>query len=224
MKIEAFRNLNRDIETIINKSKEVKEAKKQGKDKNGTPKEKKELSEEEKEYKSKRKEIQEKLIKFATRIPIFMYLTDFREVCLKDVITKLEPQLFRKVTGISVTDFELLASIGLFNESLMNDAIYKFRRYEESSLSYTGINKHEGEAVGGYSTVLEENEYHDLYGAETDPPYLKVGDKVEVVGSGICTVTSVKKERFSVKDSKGKITRYLYPNAFEYGTVKLHKK
>lgn len=224
MKIEAFRNLNRDIETIINKSKEVKEAKKQGKDKNGTPKEKKELSEEEKEYKSKRKEIQEKLIKFATRIPIFMYLTDFREVCLKDVITKLEPQLFRKVTGISVTDFELLASIGLFNESLMNDAIYKFRRYEESSLSYTGINKHEGEGVGGYSTVLEVNEYHDLYGAETDPPYLKVGDKVDVVGSGICTVTSVKKERFSVKDSKGKITRYLYPNAFEYGTVKLHKK
>ena len=89
---------------------------------------------------------------------------------------------------------------------------------------YTGINKHEGEAVGGYSTVLEENEYHDLYGAETDPPYLKVGDKVDVVGAGTCTVTSVQKERFSVKDSKGKTTRYVYPNAFEYGTVKLHKK
>jgi hypothetical protein len=35
--------------------------------------------EEEKEYKSKRKLVQEKLIKFATRIPAFMYLTDFRE-------------------------------------------------------------------------------------------------------------------------------------------------
>jgi hypothetical protein len=34
------------------------------------PKEKKELTEEEKEYKSKRREIQEKLIKFATRIPV----------------------------------------------------------------------------------------------------------------------------------------------------------
>ena len=45
-----------------------------------------ELSEEEKEFKSKRKEIQEKLIKFATRIPIFMYLTDFREKCLKDAL------------------------------------------------------------------------------------------------------------------------------------------
>ena len=34
---------------------------------------------EEKEIKSKRKEIQEKLLKFATRIPVFMYLTDNRE-------------------------------------------------------------------------------------------------------------------------------------------------
>ena len=105
-----------------------------------------------------------------------------------------------------------------------NDAIYKFRRYEEASLSYTGINRHEGEAVGGFSTVLEEDEYHEMYGAETGTPYLKVGDKVEVAGSEICTVTSVQKERFSVKDSKGKTTRYVYPNAFEYGTVKLHKK
>ncbi len=40
--------------------------------------EKKELSDEEKEFKSKRKLVQEKLIKFATRIPAFMYLTDFR--------------------------------------------------------------------------------------------------------------------------------------------------
>ena len=36
---------------------------------------KEELTDEEKEYKSLRKQIQEKLIKFATRIPIFMYLT-----------------------------------------------------------------------------------------------------------------------------------------------------
>ena len=37
-----------------------------------------------------RKLVQEKLIKFATRIPAFMYLTDFRENTLQDVITKLE--------------------------------------------------------------------------------------------------------------------------------------
>lgn len=76
MNIEGFRSLNKDIETIINKSNAVKKAKAEKGD-DMTPKEKKELSQEEKEYKSKRKEIQEKLIKFATRIPIFMYLTDF---------------------------------------------------------------------------------------------------------------------------------------------------
>ena len=113
-----------------------------------------------------------------------MYLTDFREVCLKDVITKLEPQLFKKVTGLSVKDFELLASIGLFNEALMNDAIYKFRRYEEASLSYTGINKHEGEAVGGFSTVISEDEYRDLYGDNNDTPVLHIGDKVDVEWEG----------------------------------------
>ena len=103
--IEGFRNLNQDIETIINKSESIKKAKSEANDKELTPKEKKELSDEEKEYKSIRKQIQEKLIKFATRIPVFMYLTDYRERSLKDVITQLEPALFKKVTGLNVKDF-----------------------------------------------------------------------------------------------------------------------
>nr|AMP42202.1 restriction endonuclease [uncultured bacterium IN-05] len=160
MSIEGFRNLNQDIETIINKSEAVKKARKEA-DKL-TPKEKKELSEEEKEFKSKRKEIQEKLIKFATRIPVFMYLTDYREETLKDVITQLEPGLFKKVTGLDVKDFELLTTLGVFNDGLMNDAVYKFRRYEDSSLSYTGINKHEGERVGLFDTSLSDYEYLEL--------------------------------------------------------------
>ena len=86
-------------------------------------KERKELSEEEKEYKNLRKQIQEKLIKFATRIPIFMYLTDYRERSLKDVVTQLEPGLFKKVTGLGVDDFELLVSLNVFNSTLMNDAV-----------------------------------------------------------------------------------------------------
>lgn len=154
MSIEGFRNLNEDIETIINKSEAVKKARKNANDEELPEDEEKKLTDEEKEYKSKRKEIQEKLIKFATRIPIFMYLTDYRERCLKDVITKLEPGLFKKVTGLIVNDFELLVSLGVFNSALMNDAIFKFRRYEDSSLSYTGINKHEGEDIGLYDTVL----------------------------------------------------------------------
>ncbi len=162
MNIEGFRSLNSDIETIINKSEHVKKAKKDGEEKL-TPKEKKELTEEEKEYKSKRKEIQEKLIKFATRIPVFMYLTDYRERTLKDVITQLEPGLFKKVTGLDVKDFELLCSLGVFNASLMNDAIFKFKRYEDASLSYTGIEKHANEDVGGWDTVIRRDEYQKLF-------------------------------------------------------------
>lgn len=158
MSIEGFRNLNlqSDIEIIVNKSNAVKKIKKDASDEGRdlTDKEKKEISKEEKEYKSKRKQIQEKLIKFATRIPIFMYLTDYREQVLKDVITQLEPGLFKRVTGLEVNDFELLTSLGLFNAELMNQAVFQFRRYEDSSLSYTGINKHENEQVGGWDTSI----------------------------------------------------------------------
>ncbi|TRO66953.1 GIY-YIG nuclease family protein [Christiangramia sabulilitoris] len=163
MNIEGFRSLNQDIETIINKSEAVKKAKKEKNDEQMDKKEKKKLTEEEKEYKSLRKQIQEKLIKFATRIPVFMYLTDYREHTLKDIITQLEPELFKKVTGLSVKDFELLVSLGVFNSSLMNDAVYKFKRYEDDSLEYTGINRHKGQAVGGYDTVISESEHKEVY-------------------------------------------------------------
>jgi len=163
MSIEGFRNLNQDIETIINKSDAVKKIRKEKNDEELTKKEKKELTEEEKKYKRMRKKIQEKLIKFATRIPVFMYLTDYRERCLKDVITQLEPGLFKRVTGLSVKDFELLVSLGVFNSALMNDAVYKFKRYEDASLVYVGINKHEGEDVGLYDTVLSSEDYQDTF-------------------------------------------------------------
>lgn len=163
MNIEGFRNLNQDIETIINKSDAVKKAKKEANDKVLTPKEKKSLSDEEKEFKSLRKQIQEKLIKFATRVPVFMYLTDYRERSLRDVITQLEPGLFKKVTGLTVKDFELLVSLGVFNSALMNDAVYKFKRYEDASLEYTGINKHQGENVGLYDTVLSRKDYEESF-------------------------------------------------------------
>lgn len=163
MSIEGFRSLNQDIETIINKSEAVKKAKKEKNDEEMTKKEKKELTDEEKEYKSLRKQIQEKLIKFATRIPVFMYLTDYREHTLKDVITQLEPGLFKKVTGLNVKDFELLVSLGVFNSALMNDAVYKFKRYEDASLEYIGINRHKGQAVGGYDTVLSREDYNEIF-------------------------------------------------------------
>ena len=159
-KIEGFRSLNQDIQTIINKSEKIKKAKKEANDETLSKNKKKQLTDEEKEYKSMQKQIQDKLIKFATRVPVFMYLTDYRERSLKDVITQLEPGLFKKVTGLDVKDFELLISLGVFNSSLMNDAVYKFKRYEDASLEYSGLNMHEGEDIGLFDTSISSDELY----------------------------------------------------------------
>ena len=104
---------------------------------------------------AERKLVQEKLIKFATRIPAFMYLTDFRENTLQDVITKLEPDLFLTVTGLTVQDFHLLVRLKVFNTEQMNQAVFAFRRYEDASLRYTGIESHDGLShYGLYDTVV----------------------------------------------------------------------
>jgi len=155
MNIEGFRSLGTEtIETIINSSEAVKAKKKELKD-NAPEKIKRQISEEEKEYKSKREQIQKKLIKFATRIPAFMYLTDFRENTLQDVITKLEPDLFKTVTGLSVSDFQVLVSLNVFNSTQLNTAVFSFRRYEDASLSYSGIESHSGlRQYGLYDTVV----------------------------------------------------------------------
>lgn len=175
-KIEAFRNLNKDIPAIINRSEAIKNIKKES-DKL-TPKKKKELDDEQKEIKNKRKEIRNQLLKFAARIPIFMFLTDYREETLQDVITEIEPNLFRKVTGLDVQDFDLLCSLNVFNATTMNDAVYKFWRYEESSLNYTGINKHAGEKVGLYSTVLSREEYEAMKNVGTREEYDHYADEL----------------------------------------------
>lgn len=157
-RIEGWRSLGDNIiETIINKSEAVKDLKAKAKASGGdlTAKEKKELTDEEREYKNKRKLVQEKLIKFATRIPAFMYLTDFRENTLQDVITKLEPDLFLAVTGLTVADFHLLVRLKVFNTERMNEAVFAFRRYEDASLRYTGIESHVGLThYGLYDTVV----------------------------------------------------------------------
>lgn len=234
MNIEGFRSLNSDIETIINKSEHVKETKKTKDPSQMTKKEKKKLTEEEKEYKSKRKEIQEKLIKFATRIPVFMYLTDFREYCLKDVIMQLEPELFRKVTGLTLKDFSLLVSLGIFNSELMNDAVYKFKRYEDASLEYTGINTHTNTVVGGWDTVIEktaivdkgteedvieeeeETAVEETQAEENPWEYLKVGQTITHKSFGQGKIVSIDDKyifvRFSAYEKK-----FQFPEAFING-------
>ena len=203
MSIEGFRSLNDDIKTIINKSEAVKKAKREGGEL--TTKQKKELSDEEKEYKTKRREVQEKLIKFATRIPVFMYLTDFREQCLKDVITQLEPGLFKKVTGLEVKDFELLVSLGVFNDGLMNDAVYKFRRYEDASLSYTGIERHRYDRkVGLFDTELTQTDYQQM---RLQDERLGSDGKARLTGGAdTYVVQSITEERSSKEGEPSKVT------------------
>lgn len=159
MRIEGFRSLPSNvIETIINQAEKVKELKGKAKENGGSlpDDERRELDQAEKERKSLRVQVKEKLLKFATRIPAFMYLTDAREHTLEDVITKIEPDLFSTVTGLSVADFAMLRSAGVFNETHMNDAILSFRRAEEASLAYTGIERHTGlRRWGVFNTVVE---------------------------------------------------------------------
>lgn len=235
MSIEGFRSLNADIETIINKSEHVKKTKKEKGDQL-TDKQKKELTEEEKAYKSKRKEIQEKLIKFATRIPVFMYLTDYREYSLRDVITQLEPQLFRKVTGLELKDFELLVSIGVFNSELMNDAVYKFKRYEDSSLSYTGIDTHNGTIIGLWDTAVEmpvvENHFAELGARRTAVPEaveavvakpiverwktIAVGERVKHKSIGTGVVTAID-DKYIFVEFADRERKFLIQASFEKG-------
>ena len=239
MNIEGFRNLNSDIETIINKSEHVKKPKKEKGD-DLSASEKKRLTEEEKEFKSKRKEIQDKLIKFATRIPVFMYLTDFREYCLKDVIEQLEPTLFRKVTGLTLKDFSLLVSLGVFNSELMNDAVYKFKRYEDSSLEYTGIDRHTGSVVGLWDTAIDtsktglvkdrvvdnNSEYVEdpLGGGETisRKPWetIRPGDAVTHKSLGPGTIVALDKDYLIVKFTDRE-SKFRYPSAFEKGYLEV---
>lgn len=155
--IEDFRNLTTDVSKVITTNSKLKAIKREKAEK-GEP-----LDDEDKrtskENANKRKEIREKLQKFIARVPVFMYLTDHRESALVDVITSLDPSLFERVTGLTIADFETLASIGVFNAKHMNYAIHQFRQFENASLRYA-----EGDPtqilpgrLGVWDTVIESD-------------------------------------------------------------------
>ena len=126
--MEAFRALRKHTSEILTAEKSINKAKKEGKKKSAMSKEKKEMA-------KRRKEIRDALLKFLTRVPIFMYLTDYREESLVDVIHNVEPALFTKVTGLKVSDFDALCKLGVFNTQILNQAIYTFKRQEAYSLT-----------------------------------------------------------------------------------------
>ena len=74
-----------------------------------------------------------------------------------------EPLLFKKVTGLTTEDFERLVSLGVFNNALMNDAVWKFRRYEDASLRYMGVSKHKGLDIGLFDTALTEEDFQATF-------------------------------------------------------------
>lgn len=149
-KFEAFRKLGRNLEKTISSEKALKKLKTKPESER-TKIEKAKISDEEKSIRSFREKLQDKLTLFASRVPIFMYLTDYREETLKDVITKLEPELFEKVTNLNVLDFELLCDIGIFNVPLMDSAVYQFRRFEDASLNYIFENNgSHNQIIGGF--------------------------------------------------------------------------
>ena len=164
--IEAIEGWRKDVgvdanEALINRTKKIKELKKKGDD--ISKKEKKQLSEEEKERNSTRKKILEKLKQFIRRIPVFMYLSEYREECLNDIITKLEPELFKQTTVLSVQDFDTLKKAGLFSTDKLDLAVLYFKRYEDASLTYSGVDKHSNDRnVGLYNTVISKEEYQSF--------------------------------------------------------------
>ena len=159
MKIEGFRTIQNDLEKIINKTDKINNIKKEIGDKI-SDKQKKELTQEEKDQRNLRKQIQDKIKIFAMRIPVFMYLTEHREETLKDVITKLEPALFKKVVSLSVEDFEYLISKNIFKTSEMDSAILAFKRYEHSSLHYSGFTKYKPKEIGLTDTKISIEEFN----------------------------------------------------------------
>ena len=83
--IEDFRSLANNAQQVVTSTKMLKKAKREQGGKLD-PEQKKE----QKETAKQRKEIREKLQKFLAKIPVFMYVTDFREEALKHVIESLD--------------------------------------------------------------------------------------------------------------------------------------
>ena len=184
--IEMFRNITDDLTKLISSNKELKQKKLA----------KEPLSSEEKTKdkaaNKRRDDLKKRLQRFLTRIPAFMYLTDMRESSVKDVITKLEPGLFQKVTGLDIKDFEQLLKAGVFNDSKMNDAVWKFRSFEEPSLEYL-TEHHDPGVVGGWSVSRDER-LAALINAEV----LKPGDELVVADGSQPTVVATISEDYGI--------------------------
>jgi len=125
--IEDFRDIKVLAEKIVSNTDKIRKAQRESQPNATMAKPKKDLV-------NKRKKIRDKLKKVSAKVLVFMYLTDFREERLRDVIESFDTELFVRSTGLSLSGFRKLNKLGVFNEAQMNDAIQKFRYFEMKSI------------------------------------------------------------------------------------------
>lgn len=177
--IEVFRNITNDLKAMISTNADLRQ-KKLAKQK---------LTKEEvtktDEAAKRRENLKKHIQRFVTRIPAFMYLTDYREKAVKDIIMQLEPDLFTSVTGLTLKNFKQLVDAGVFDEAKMNDAVWKFRTFEESSLRYGEEAGPATEVVGGFSLRRDER-----FARLIDAELLRPGDALTIEDT-VSSVTAV---------------------------------
>ena len=125
--IEDFRASSDGAEQVVTSTKLLKKAKREQGGKLDTEQKKRAVGDRQEAQGDSREAAEAP----GAKIPVFMYVTDFREEALKDVIESLDTALFERVTGLTVDDFELLNNLGLFNAQHMNAAIYQFKVFED---------------------------------------------------------------------------------------------
>ena len=144
-------NFGEDVEAVVSREASLQSKSKDSEKLNQVEKDQK------KKDTNKRDKWRKNLLKIIQRIPIFMYLTDYREDSLGDVIKKIEPELFKDVTFVDKEVFEDFCNIGIFNSINLDQTIGDFRRLEEASLNYMGGGNQETK-VGLLDTVISRED------------------------------------------------------------------
>jgi hypothetical protein len=85
-------------------------------------------------------DLEDRLTFLAKRMNAYMYLSDIVEKNIKDVLDAEENELFRAVFELDSKGLGAVLDAGLLNEQAMRLAIHQFRRADEASFTYTGLN------------------------------------------------------------------------------------
>lgn len=105
--------------------------------------------------------VMKKLEQFLEFLPTFIFLTDYWDEPIITVITEREPELFETVTKMTAEEFEHLVQIGVFNQRLMDDVVFKYKILVDGSLSYEGVRKDPGGEIGLFNSVIPFKTYNE---------------------------------------------------------------